>query len=568
MENFYTDNPALRYYLNNSLMRQIVTLRERDFSQSQSYGYAPLNFEDAMEGYERVLVEIGKVCGEIIAPNAEKVDKEGCHLEENEVHYAEATVENMKALHQAGVSCVSIPRKYNGLNFPLSVFMVMADMISRADASLQNIWGLQDCADTICDFGSEEQKEHYLKRIAQGETMAMALTEPDAGSDLQSVRLKATFDEEHKCWRLNGVKRFITNGNGSIVLVLARTEDGSTDGRGLSMFIYDKQKGGVTIRRIENKMGIKGSPTCEMVFKNAEAELCGERRFGLIKYVMSLMNNARLGIAGQAVGLCEASYREASSYAKERKQFGKSIIEFPPIYEMLGLMKAKVDAVRALLYETCRMTDMYKSFEAIAQERKLTPEERAEYKSYNKIASALTPLCKGISSEYANQCAYDSLQIHGGSGYMKDYTCERVYRDSRITSIYEGTTQLQVIASIPHILNGTYANLIQKYNALNYPEEFIPLRERINTIFQLYLTLVERVKALGNAEAVSFLARKLYEMVGCVIMSYLLLIDASQRKDLFENSLKVFVDYAEVEVKSKALFIENFGVEKMEYYKK
>ena len=474
MANFYNDNEALRYHLNHPLMREIVTMREREFKQCEEFDYAPLDFEDAMDSYERVLQIIGELCGDVIAPNAESVDAEGPHLEDGKVRYASATYDNLRALNQAGLMGITLPRQYGGLNFSLVPYTMAADLVSRADASFVNVWGLQDCAETINEFANDDQRSRYLPRVCAGETMAMDLTEPDAGSDLQAVMLKATQDEDGT-WRLNGVKRFITNGDGDISLVLARSEEGSKDGRGLSMFIYDKRNGGMIVRRIENKMGIHGSPTCELVFKNAPAELCGDRRMGLIKYVMSLMNGARLGIAAQSVGVSESAYREALEYAKSREQFGKPIIEFPAVAEMV----AKLDASRSLLYECTRFVDMYKTIEAVGRERALTMEERQRARAFKKLADAFTPLVKGMGSEFANQNAYDCVQVHGGSGFMRDYACERIYRDARITSIYEGTTQLQVVAAIRHVTTGTYSAQIQAYAAEQFSDEVSPIVARL-----------------------------------------------------------------------------------------
>ncbi len=566
MANFFLDTPEFKHHLSHPLMRRIVELRERGYTDVQKFDYAPVDFEDAMDSYEKVLEIAGEICAEVIAPNAEEVDHEGPRVEDGRVVYAKGTQKNIDAIVKAGLMGISLPRRYNGLNFPLTAFMVAADMVSRADASFENIWGLQDCAETIYEFGNEEQKQKYLPRVCAGETMAMDLTEPDAGSDLQAVMLKAHFDAENNCWRLNGVKRFITNGDGHIALVLARTEEGTRDGRGLSMLIYDKNDGGVTVRRIENKMGIKGSPTCELVFRNAKAELCGERRLGLIKYVMALMNAARLGITGQSVGVCEAAYREALQYAKERQQFGKAIIEFPAVYEMLSLMKAKLDASRSLLYETCRFVDMYKALEDIAKERKLTNEERDEYKLYNRKATAFTPLGKGLSSEFANQNAYDAIQIHGGSGFMKDYACERIYRDARITSIYEGTTQLQVVAALPHMTNGAYINQIKEYQACEIAPDLFSLRSRLIAMTGLLEKALEKVKEGNNTELTSFHGRRLYEMVGHIVMGYLLVFDAS-KCDSFRRSAEIYLNYGEAQVSGHYNFIKGFSLEDLDNYR-
>lgn len=566
MANFYNDNPDLRHHLTHPLMRKIVELKERNFSDAEKYDYAPFNFDDAMDSYEKVLEIAGAISGDIVAANAEDVDKEGPHVVDGHVIYAKGTQKNLDALVKAGLMGISLPRRYDGLNFSLVPYIMAADMVSRADAGFVNIWGLQDCAETIYEFASEDQKQRFLPRVCAGETMAMDLTEPDAGSDLQAVMLKATFNEADGTWRLNGVKRFITNGDGNIALVLARSEEGTHDGRGLSMFIYDKNDGGVTVRRIENKMGIKGSPTCELVFKNAKAELCGSRRMGLIKYVMALMNGARLGIAAQSVGVSEAAYREALAYAKDRKQFGKAIIEFPAVYEMIALMKARLDASRSILYETTRFVDIYKIYEDIAKERTLTPEERAEMKRYQRLADAFTPMAKGMGSEYCNQNAYDAVQVHGGSGFMKDYACERIYRDARITSIYEGTTQLQVVAAIRHVTTGTYLNRIKEYEALDYADGLQTLKATLVDMTKLYEEAVQKVTDAKDSEFVDFHARRMVEMAGHIIMGYLLLNDAT-RCDSFVKSANVYVNYGRAEVEKNYKFIMNSVPENMTFYK-
>lgn len=566
MSNFYNDNPDLKHHLSHPLMRKIVEMKERNFSDAEKFDYAPLDYEDAMDSYEKVLEIAGEISGEIVAQNAEDVDHEGPHVVDGHVVYAKGTQKNLDALVKAGLMGISLPRRYNGLNFSLVPYIMAADMVSRADAGFVNIWGLQDCAETIYEFADEDQRQRFLPRVCAGETMAMDLTEPDAGSDLQAAMLKATYNEADGTWRLNGVKRFITNGDGHIALVLARSEEGSHDGRGLSMFIYDRNDGGVTVRRIENKMGIKGSPTCELVFKNAKAELCGARRMGLIKYVMALMNGARLGIAAQSVGVSEAAYREALSYAHDRKQFGKPIIEFPAVFEMISLMKAKLDASRSLLYETTRFVDVYKIYEDIARERSLTPEERQEMKKYQRLADAFTPMAKGMGSEFCNQNAYDAVQVHGGSGFMKDYACERIYRDARITSIYEGTTQLQVVAAIRHVTTGTYLNQINAYAAEEYAPETSELKERLVKMTALYEEALKTVVDNKNTEYTDFHARRLVEMAGHIIMGYLLLGDTT-RNEKFLKSANVYVNFGEAEVEKHHKFIMSFKPDGLENYR-
>ena len=564
MANFYTDNPDLKHHLTNPMMRKIVELKERNFTDAEKFDYAPVDFEDAMDNYDRVLEIVGDICGNVIAENAESVDHEGPTVSNGRVTYASGTIQNLDVCRKAGLMGMAMPRRLGGLNFPITPYIMAADIVSRADTGFENLWGLQDCAETLYEFGSEEQKQKYIPRVCAGETMSMDLTEPDAGSDLQAVMLKAT-KKDDGTWVLNGVKRFITNGDSDIHLVLARSEEGTTDGRGLSMFIYDKRNGGVNVRRIENKMGIKGSPTCELTYKNAPAELCGDTRMGLIKYVMALMNGARLGIAAQSVGVSEIAYREALQYAKERQQFGKAIIEFPAVSEMLSVMKAKLDASRTLLYETARYVDLYKVLEDIAKERTLTPDERKEMKQYKKLADALTPMAKGLSSEYCNQNAYDCIQIHGGSGFMKDYACERIYRDARITSIYEGTTQLQVVAAIRHVTTGTYLTLIDGYAATELREDLAGIKAKLAEMTETYKAAVEKVLAAGDQAYTDFMARRLVEMAGNIVMSYLLLLDAN-RNEAFNRTAAVYNKMAQAEVAKHADFIKNFDPAQLTLY--
>lgn len=568
MANYFLDTPELKYHLNHPLMKKIVDLKERNYDECDKYDYAVQNFDDAMDSYHQVLEIAGEICADIIAQNAESVDTEKPSVANGRVTYASGTTENIKACTQAGLMGMAMPRRYGGLNFPITPYIMAADIVSRADAGFENLWGLQDCAETIYEFGTEEQKKKFITRVCEGATMSMDLTEPDAGSDLQSVMLKATYNKEEDQWYLNGVKRFITNGDSDIHLVLARSEEGSKDGRGLSMFIYDKQDGGVNVRRIENKMGIKGSPTCELVFKDAKCELCGRTRLGLIKYVMALMNGARLGIAAQSVGISQAAYNEALDYAKDRKQFAKAIINMMPVAEILSTMKAKLDANRSLLYATCRCVDMYKIYDDIAKDRKLTPEERKEQKYYAKMADSLTPIAKGMSSEMANQNAYDCIQIHGGSGFMKDYACERIYRDARITSIYEGTTQLQVVASIRYVTNGFYkevmANLLKE---AELGEEQTVYSEAIEKMMAGYDTAVEKITAAKNQEYLDLYARELVEMAGHTIMTILVATDAKRDAELFNKSASVYTRFAALECQKHAIRVASSSVEDIELYK-
>ena len=563
MANYYSDHPEIKFHLDHPLMKRIVELKEKGYADKDSYPEAPFNYEDALENYDRLLEITGDVAGNIVAPNSESVDLEGPHLENKRMIYASKTYENLQATKQAGLHGITMPRRYGGLNCPNVVFSMMAEIVSAADASFQNVWSLQSCCDTLYEFGNDDQRARFIPRVCAGESMSMDLTEPDAGSDLQRVMLKATYDEAEGCWRLNGVKRFITNGDSDIHLVLARSEEGTKDGRGLSMFIYDKRDGGVDVRHIEHKLGIHGSPTCELTYKNAKAEICGSPRLGLIKYVMALMNNARLGIAAQSVGVEQEAYNEGLAYAKDRAQFGQKIINFPAVYDMLSRMKAKLDAGRSLLYQTARYVDIYKALEDIQRDRKLTPEEKAEWKKYSKLADAFTPLAKGMNSEYANQTSYDAISIHGGSGFIMEYKSQRLYRDARIFSIYEGTTQLQVVAAIRYITNGTYVNLIKDMLTEEVSEDLQPLKERTAKMLETYEKAIADVKAYGSQEIQDFLARRLYDMTCDIVMSLLILADASKAPDLFEKSAKVFVRHAEEEVVGKAAYIAAFDPEEI-----
>lgn len=566
MANYYTDHPEIEFHLNHPLMKRVVDLKERNYVEKDQFEDAPVNYEDAIENYKRLLDITGDVAANIIEPNSEDVDLEGPHLENGRMIYASKTFENLDATRKAGLWGLSMPRRYGGLNLPNAIFSMASEIIAAADAGFQNIWSLQSCIDTLYEFGSEEQRQKYIPRICAGETMSMDLTEPDAGSDLQRVMLKATQDEDGT-WRLNGVKRFITNGDSDIHLVLARSEEGTKDGRGLSMFIYNKRDGGVTVRHIEHKLGIHGSPTCELVYKNAKAELCGNTRLGLIKYVMALMNGARLGIAAQSVGVEQEAYNEGLAYAKERAQFGEKIINFPAVYDMLSRMKAKLDAGRSLLYCCARYVDIYKALEDIARDTKLTPEERQEMKKYTRLADAFTPLAKGMNSEYANQNAYDAISIHGGSGFIMEYKCQRLFRDARIFSIYEGTTQLQVVAAIRYITNGTYLSIIKEMLENEVSEDLKALKERVAKLVELYEAAINKVKEANDQAVHDFLARRLYNMTGDIVMSLLILDDATKAPEMFAKSANVYVRMAEEEVLGHSAYIQNFKAEDLESFK-
>lgn len=566
MANFYTDNKNMFFHLSHPLMERIVALKENNYEEAKKYDEAPFDYEDAIDSYDKILEVVGDITGNILAENAEGVDHDGPLLKDNAVIYAKGTQQNIDALTQAGLFGMSLPRKYNGLNFPMVPYVMAAELVSRADGGFSNIWGLQDCAETLHEFADDSINDDLLPQIHLGKTMAMDLTEPDAGSDLQAVQLKASWDESRKSWVLNGVKRFITNGDAHISLVLARSEEGTKDGRGLSLFVYERDEKTMKVRRIENKMGIKGSPTCELVFKDAPARLVGDRKLGLIKYVMSLMNSARLGVGAQSVGIAEAAYREAYKYAIEREQFGKAIIEFPPVYEMLASIKARIDAVRSLLYETSRYVDMYKALTSLSKLRALSVEEKTELKYYQRSADAFTPLLKLFSSEYCNQIAYESLQIHGGTGFMKDFPIERIYRDARITTIYEGTSQLQVVAAIRAVVNGSYLSRIKEFEAITYKPELEPLKRSLIEMTALFETASKSVQDANNAELLDFQARRLVEIAGFIILGYLLINDSMRNAD-YIDSAKIMIKIGRSSVEERAFFIKNFNVDDIASYK-
>ena len=524
MSNFFDDNKDIQFYLGHPLLREIVKLREGDFAEAASCPYAPENMEDALDNYRRVLSLMGGICGDFVAPRAEAVDQEGPHYCDGKVDYPTGIAESIERFAKADLMGFTLLRKYGGLNMPVTMYSAAIEMVSRADASLMTIVGLQDIAETINSFADETIKAEYLPKFASGTvTGAMVLTEPDAGSDLQAVQTRgiAASQDPAGLWHINGVKRFITNGFGDILLVMARSEPGTTDGRGLSLFLVEQGQG-VRIRRIENKMGIHGSPTCEIQFTNAPGKLIGRRRFGLIKYVMALMNGARLGIASQGLGIAEAAYREGVQYAREREQFGKAIITFPAVYEMLTRMKMNIEAARALIYYTAMVVDMD---ECLGHKAETDPSMKAEQQRYAKFAAALTPMSKYYASEMSIRATYDAQQVHAGSGYMKEYPVERLYRDARITTIYEGTTQLQVVAAVGGVLAGNLQPLFDQWNAKSYAGALAPLAAKLADAQQSLHGCLEYLKN-KDREYIDFNARRLVDVAMETFIGYLLLDEA------------------------------------------
>lgn len=526
-ENFYRDNPDIQFHLMHVDLRDAVRLRERDYAEAAQFPEAPESYEDALDSYDRVLAMVGELCGEQIAPRARDVDLHGATFRAGTVCYAPGTAQNLEDLRRAELCGVTLPRQYGGLNFPTTLYTMMMEMVSRADASLQNLVGLQDIGETIYRFGDEDQRRRYLPRFASGEVDgAMALTEPEAGSDLQAVQMRAWQDESGQ-WYLNGMKRFITNGCAKVHLVLARSEEGTKDGRGLSMFVCESGPR-LKVRRIEEKFGIHGSPTCELQFDDVPAELVGQRRRGLTRYVMSLMNGARVAISAQAVGIAEAAYRSGLLYARAREQFGRTIDKFPAVYEMLVRSKVEIAASRTLLYETTKYVDLRDAYEHRVEhaDGEATPEDRQKAKLYSRIAAVLTPLSKAMSTEMANRVAYDSLQVHGGTGYMKDFNVERYCRDARITNIYEGTTQLQHVAAIGGVVQRVLEPLMEGLSHLPYEGKLRRLASAVDVARHKLNRAVKFVNDRKDAEYQDLMTRRLCNMETAVFVSHLMLRDA------------------------------------------
>ena len=516
MPNFYDDNPDIRFNLDQAPLAEIARLRERDFAEANAYPFAPRDAKDAIENYHQTLRIVGEIAGDFIAPRSEDVDRQGATWHDGVVTYAKGTQEELERLSKADLMGFTLPRKYGGINIPHTAYSVATEMVSRADAALMTLFGLQDIADTILRFATDELKDRYLPRFASGEaTGAMALTEPDAGSDLQAVRLKATPDpKDPTLWRLNGVKRFITNGCGDVLLVLARSEEGSVDGRGLSCFIAEKGPR-LRVRRIEDKLGIHGSPTCELQFTDCPAYLVGRRRFGLVRYTMDLMNGARLAIASQGVGICEAAYREALAYAREREQFGKAILHFPAVAGLLVNMKLKLELARTITIDCGVAVDFEKEYEPRASSS--DPAERDHYKPlysrWSRYAAGLTPMAKYYATEAAVELSNTALAVLGGSGFMRDYPVERYIRDARITNIYEGTSQLQVVAILASLLGGGLEPLFSEFAARPYTGATRHLVPAVLDGLALFNKSLDFVKARGDREYTDHCGRNLADMI-------------------------------------------------------
>lgn len=538
MPNFFTENSDIQFHFNRLNFEEIVNMIEDNYEESKKFNYAPVNYEDAIENYRKVLEVVGDIAGNFIAERAADVDHEGAQHKDGKVSYAKGTQENLEMLSKADLMGMVLPRQYGGLNFPFTVYLMATEMISRADASLMNIFGLQDIGDMIVKYGDDDQKQEFVPKFTTGEyTGAMALTEPDAGSDLQSVKLQA-YQNEKGQWFLRGMKRFITNGNAQVHLVLARSEAGTKDGRGLSMFAcYGDET--VKVRRIENKLGIHGSPTCELQFNDTPAQLVGQRKFGLIKYVFDLMFRARMGVSAQALGISQAAFEEALMYAKDRVQFGKAIYNIPAVSNLLIDMRVTLESNRSLMYATAKVVDKKERLEEMIHRAKKAgtsvTDLNNELKATNKIANFLTPITKLVCTESANKIAYDSLQIHGGTGYMKEFRVERLARDARITNIYEGTSQLQVVAAISGVLNDVLKEYFNEREKKQYAGGLNVLSNHLKEIREILYDLLKYVTGKKDTGFQDVAAKELVELYTYLYVGYLLLDEAE------ENQKKRFI---------------------------
>jgi alkylation response protein AidB-like acyl-CoA dehydrogenase len=536
MANFYKDNNDIQFLFRHIDLGKLAEICEENFKFASEFEYAPGTSEEAILNYDMVLDSMGQLCGDFIAPRAEDVDREGNILnEDGSVTRAEGVKEAIEKLGKAEVMGFTLPYRFGGLNFPNIVYSMAIEILSRADAALMNIFGLQGIAETINAFSSEEIKQEYLPDFAAGKvTGAMVLTEPDAGSDLQSVKLRA-FQDNDGNWFLHGVKRFITNGCGEILLVLSRSEPDRSGGLGLSLFVCEPGPT-VHIRRLEDKLGIHGSPTCEIFFDNTPCRLIGERRRGLAPYVASLMNGARIGIAAQSMGIAEAAFRVARDYASTRKQFGVAIEKIPVVRDMLIDMKIAIEAGRALLYETSRIVDM-----ELGLARRLEsnpPQDKAQAKllknnarKHKRFAAMLTPMSKYYCSEMCNRVTYNSIQVLGGSGYMRDYPCERHARDARITTIYEGTSQLQIVAAVRGVCSGTAEKLIAELTEQDFDENVKDLLEILAKGTEQMNEVIAYIKEQGN-EYMDLYGRALVDIAIDLINGYLFCQQASTKVDM------------------------------------
>jgi alkylation response protein AidB-like acyl-CoA dehydrogenase len=533
-ENFFADNLDLQYHLEKLDLEEAVEILEDGYCYHDDYPGAPRNYADAKDNYRLLLEVVGDICANHVAPRAAEADEEGAQFHDGRVTYAAATQEGLNLLRQADLMGAMLPWEYGGLNLPETVLQMMIEIISRADAGLMSIFGLQEISATIAEYGDEQMKARLLPRFARGEvTGAMVLTEPDAGSDLGAVQTRATLrigaqpDGDGAGageWRLNGVKRFITNGCADILLVLARSEEGSTDARGLSLFAVEADDT-VRIRRIENKMGLHASPTCEMQFCDTPARLVGNRRYGLIRYAMALMNGARIAVAAQALGIAEAAYREAYRYAQKRVQFGRAINAIPAVYRMLLSMRGEIEATRALVYEAGRWVDLKKAYERLKRRGELDAEGHRRLKQAGRLADVLTPLAKYHATEMGNRVCYQAMQVQGGTGYMREFNVERHFRDIRVTNIYEGTSQLQIVAATGGLLGHALDDLLAEWATLDYGPKLAALKSQAQEATALLNRSIDHLKEQDDRELIDYYAADLADVAVGALTCWLVLQD-------------------------------------------
>jgi 3-(methylthio)propanoyl-CoA dehydrogenase len=527
-ENFFLDNPDLQFRLQQLDLKEVLELKEKGYQDAARYPSVPRHYADAKDNYRIILETLGDICANVMAPRAAESDEEGAHFENGEVTLTAATQDAITALRQAELFGAMLPREFGGLNLPESIYQMMVELVSRAEGGLMTIFGLQEIASSIDEFADEETKKRILPKFSRGEVSgAMVLTEADAGSDLGSVQTRAVYDEAAGCWRLTGVKRFITMGCADVSLVLARSEEGSTDGRGLSMFLIEKDET-VKVRRIENKMGLHSSPTCEVQYNGTKALLIGKRRFGLMRYAMALMNGARLAVAAQAMGIAECAFREADRYSKERVQFGKPIRALPAVARILLNMKTECEAARALLSETGKWVDLLKAYEKAVAENSAPDMDaaRKRLKIAQATAESLTPMVKYYSTEMGNRVCYQAIQVHGGVGFMREFNVERLYRDIRVTNIYEGTSQLQVVAAIGKLLGRSLDPLLAEWQAAEYPADMAAEKAALVELTALYQKAVDHLKPMER-DVIDYYACDLVDMAAWLVCSWLLLRDTA-----------------------------------------
>jgi alkylation response protein AidB-like acyl-CoA dehydrogenase len=554
-DNFFTDNPDMQFHLDRLDLREVVEIAEDGYRYSEEYPVAPRSYEDAKDNYRLLLTILGDICANQVAPRAGEAAEEGAHFEDGQVIFAPATLEGLELLRQAELMGAMLPWEYGGLNMPESIFQMMVEITSRAEAGLMTIFGLQEISAAINEYADEEVKARVLPRFARGEvTGAMVLTEPDAGSDLGVVQTRATYDEAADEWRLNGVKRFITNGSADVLLVLARSEEGSTDARGLSLFLVEADES-IVVRRLENKMGLKASPTCEVQFANTPATLVGKRRFGLIRYAMGMMNGARLAVAAQAVGIAEAAYREAFKYAEKRVQFDKSINELPAVYRMLLSMRAEIEAARSMVCETARWVDMMKAYELLKARGTITSEQRRQLKQLGRLADVLTPLVKYYTTEMGNRVCFQAMQVHGGAGYMREFNVERHFRDIRVTNIYEGTSQLQVVAATGGLLGHALDGLLDDWANQDYGPELEGLKRQAQEGTALLNRSIDHLREQDDSTLIDYYAVDVVDIATCVVNSWLTLQDA-RHGDRKRELARVYIAEAMPKIRGKVAAIQ------------